>query len=51
MEQEEMSLEDDVFCACQQLKIKIWESAFHCQHVLARRGQVGALVSSSWYAL
>lgn len=24
---------------------------FHCQHVLARRGQVGALVNSSWYAI
>lgn len=31
--------------------MKMQESAFHCQHVLARRGQVGVLVSSSWYAI
>lgn len=46
-----MGLGDDVFRACQQLKIKIWESAFGCEHVLTRRGQAGALVCnwSNWF--
>lgn len=51
MVQGEVGLEDDVFHPQQHLKIKIWEPAFHCQHILATRGQVGALVSRSWYVI